>query len=130
MRLLPVLPNRLGPLTLPKSRLYHTWAYREAHGNLGRSGIRHMRSLRLRRAFFFSTTGYIGLAPETPEVGDLVSIFLGADVPFAVRKVSSEANEKGSDMFRFISECYVHGMMSGEAMQESTAGEVVDLTLV
>jgi hypothetical protein len=42
-------------------------------------------------------------------VGDLVAIFLGADVPFVLR-------EHG-DAYRLVGACYIHGVMDGSLCQ-------------
>lgn len=66
--------------------------------------------LRSGRAFFVSTTGFMGLVPKDAVPGDEVFIFLGADVPFVVRKLQN-------GFFKFLGECYVYGLMHGEAME-------------
>ena len=45
----------------------------------------------------------------------------GAQIPFVVRK--------GSDGYQFIGECYVHGIMDGEA-KESNSLVLEEITLV
>jgi hypothetical protein len=59
---------------------------------------------------FFSETGYLGLGPIDMLPGDIVCIFLGGTVPFIVRP------REGCG-YQLIGECYVHGVMFGEAME-------------
>jgi hypothetical protein len=53
--------------------------------------------------------GYLGLAPEAAEKGDLVCILYGCSVPVVIREVEGDAHE-------LVGECYVHGMMDGAAL--------------
>ena len=57
---------------------------------------------------------YLGHAPITADVGDLICVVLGAGAPFVIRPVPNSAGN--GNMYRLIGECYVHGMMNGEAM--------------
>jgi hypothetical protein len=68
--------------------------------------------------------GYMGLAPGTARVGDLIGIFLGGTVPYVLRP-----NDDGT--YSFLGECYVHGLMDGEDMKMLEEGEakVEELTL-
>jgi hypothetical protein len=52
--------------------------------------------------------GYIGLFPGPSMEGDWVHIASGCDVPYVMRHV--EQNQ-----WHFVGECYVHGIMHGEA---------------
>jgi hypothetical protein len=61
------------------------------------------------RQFFMSEKGYMGLAPITTRAGDAVCILFGGQVPFILR----EREDFGHSM---IGECYVHGIMDGEAI--------------
>lgn len=61
---------------------------------------------------FVTNEGYVGLGHEGCAVGDAVCIFLGGEVLFLVR-ADVEGEQKG---FKFMGECYVHGIMDGEAM--------------
>jgi len=68
---------------------------------------------------FVTAKGYLGLGQETCAVGDVVCIFLGGEVPFLVR-----AEKCGdADGFKFLGECYVHGVMDGEAMRGDRPSE-------
>jgi hypothetical protein len=54
--------------------------------------------------------GYIGIGDVMLESGDLVCILFGGNVPFILREVKGK--------YQFIGECYVHGIMWGEALRE------------
>ena len=69
------------------------------------------------RVFFLTKAGnernaLFGLAPPKAETDDVVCIFYGCSVPVLIRPAD--------DGFTFIGECYVHGMMDGEAIPTST----------
>ncbi|KAK3329233.1 hypothetical protein B0H66DRAFT_488127 [Apodospora peruviana] len=75
-------------------------------------------SLRLGHARFATTSrGYAGLVPPDTEPGDTVAIIHGGAVPFVIRKGRNEASSK------LVGECYVHGIMHGEAMSLADAEE-------
>lgn len=65
------------------------------------------------RSFVASESGLIGLAPQWTEEGDIISIVKGNDIPLLLRP-----NEDGT--FRFVGECYIHGIMDGEAVKDAT----------
>ena len=52
---------------------------------------------------------YLGLYPRGANIGDQVCVFIRPCVPFVIRKLRSR-NE-----YQLIGECYVHGIMDGEA---------------
>jgi hypothetical protein len=56
-----------------------------------------------------TTGGYIGLVPGGAGKGDEICLVKGARVPFVLRVCG--------DFRRFIGECYVHGIMDGEALK-------------
>lgn len=62
------------------------------------------------RRLFTTQDGYVGLAPAGSRVGDGICVVLGCNVPFVVRAL------EGSDGFVMVGECYVHGLMRGEAL--------------
>jgi hypothetical protein len=64
---------------------------------------------------FLTTRGYLGLSQEGFAIGDVVCIFSGGEVPFLLRQAGALPPHDG--MFQFLSECYVHGVMDGEAMK-------------
>jgi hypothetical protein len=77
--------------------------------------------------FFTTITDFVGLAPknmhsENDNVipSDKIIIFLGAMVPFVVRRKQ--------DCYRFIGEVYAYGIMDGKAAGELGEGRVEDIT--
>lgn len=63
------------------------------------------------RRFCVSETGYLALAPDGVEQGDLIAIVPGADVPFIFRRLKAEAHP---EKYELVGEAYVHGLMHGE----------------
>ena len=55
-----------------------------------------------------SETGYMGLVSHQAQIGDVIYMLWGGSVPYLLRP-------KG-DGFWIVGECYVHGLMDGEAM--------------
>jgi hypothetical protein len=62
----------------------------------------------MRRRFFVTSSGRVGLGPRCSESGDLVVVLRGGDTPFVLRK--------SGDEYQFIGSVYVHGIMDGEAV--------------
>lgn len=54
---------------------------------------------------------HFGLGPPKCDKGDLVCILFGCSVPVILRM-----SPKNEDKYTFVGECYVHGMMDGEAI--------------
>lgn len=69
------------------------------------------------RRLFTSHKGYLGMAPEEAQEGDLICILLGGEVLFVLRM-----DDEGH--FYLIGECYVHCIMDGEAMREVEEGRI------
>jgi hypothetical protein len=59
--------------------------------------------------------GYVGMALELSRRGDLVCLLFGCRMPVVLRPEG--------DYFRFMGECYVHGLMFGEGMEAFEKGE-------
>jgi len=62
-----------------------------------------------RRRFFTTQNGYFGLAPEDACANDIVCIIGGAQTPYILREHNG--------CYQVIGECYVHGLMDGEALE-------------
>ncbi|KAE8131002.1 heterokaryon incompatibility protein-domain-containing protein [Aspergillus pseudotamarii] len=61
-----------------------------------------------------------GLCPEATTPGDFICILYGCSVPVILRQ--STRNPKG---FKVIGECYVHGKMEGEAVENCKEGKTL-----
>lgn len=72
-----------------------------------------VKAMTFGRRLFSTSRGYIGLGPATLAIGDEVCLFSGGQVLYAVRKASE-------DRFEFMGECYVHGLMDGEACSDES----------
>ena len=70
----------------------------------------------VKRRLFLTAKGHVGLGPSVMREQDLVCILFGCMVPFILRKQGSR--------YRFVGECYVHGIMKGEAIQSWSKGDV------
>jgi hypothetical protein len=60
--------------------------------------------------------GMIGLAPKLAKVGDYVALFEGGKVPLVVRP--------SGDAWELVGDCYVHGIMKGEAWKQELCQEL------
>ncbi|KAH8805255.1 heterokaryon incompatibility protein-domain-containing protein [Xylogone sp. PMI_703] len=63
------------------------------------------------RRFIITAQGYMGLAPPKTQVGDLVCVFLGTDVPIVIRRSGPN--------YVLVGECYIQGLMTGELFKLS-----------
>ena len=64
----------------------------------------------VRREFFVTAAGRVGLGPRAMQPGDLVAILRGGDTPFITRSTD--------DVYVLLAPAYVHGVMDGEAVRE------------
>ncbi|KAG7405282.1 Heterokaryon incompatibility protein 6, OR allele [Fusarium oxysporum f. sp. rapae] len=75
------------------------------------------RQLRLieqfNRRFFRTENGYMGLGPPDIQPGDAICLLLGGCVAYALRRSAHET-------WIYIGECYIHGIMDGEAAVKAT----------
>ncbi|KAF1984050.1 hypothetical protein K402DRAFT_395982 [Aulographum hederae CBS 113979] len=62
----------------------------------------------LGRKLLVTARGFLGLAPPEAQKGDVVVVLLGAPTPLLLRK-------RGEN-YVLVGECYVHGIMGGEAL--------------
>jgi hypothetical protein len=67
------------------------------------------------RRFFRTAKGYYGIGPLIVKDGDFVCVLLGGRTPFILRPVGDDYN--------LVGECYVHGFMHGEAIEQMENGE-------
>jgi hypothetical protein len=67
---------------------------------------------------------FLGLVPADTQIGDLICIFEGGQVPFVLRKSSSEDNN-----YSLIGECYLQGWMDGSGY-ENLQGPVEEFAII
>lgn len=68
------------------------------------------------RHFFISEKGYIGLLPDDAEEGDKLILLLGGD-PLYIIRPTEDSDGNPEDDFELIGECYVHGLVDGQALE-------------
>lgn len=74
--------------------------------------------------FFFTSKGYIGLAPSMTKPFDHVALLDGTQTPFVIRRVRGTLDpEMHKPYHLIISPCYVHGVMHGEAFNDDRYNE-------
>lgn len=97
----------------------------------------HVSDLMFQREFFIAGTEpdcYMGVALGTIRERDWVCILAGGDTPYVIRprRKSPEQDVADVEEWEFIHDCYVHGVMNGEALQrlEDPSFEWRDFVLV
>jgi len=62
----------------------------------------------------------MAIVPPGTKEGDMVCLFMGAQVPFLLRPLSTSDGERSNQkpIYQLVGECYVHGMMDGEGMRQ------------
>lgn len=70
-------------------------------------------------SFFTTTKGYMGLGSQAMKAGDVVVILAGGEVPFILRRAG--------EFFQLVGECYVHGIMNGEAVHKVAERETFQI---
>ncbi|OCK73367.1 HET-domain-containing protein [Lepidopterella palustris CBS 459.81] len=87
----------------------------------------HHKAAYGRRFFTSKSHDYMGLCPSLTRKGDVLVILFGGRTPFILRK-------QGRGQWKFIGECYTHGLMSGEFFRQGTSDgrdiRVTDFSLV
>jgi Heterokaryon incompatibility protein (HET) len=69
------------------------------------------------RTLFVTQTGYLGLGPLTMQPNDMVCVLLGCSIPVVIRIEAPNRHV-------LIGECYMHGIMDGEALKPGWEREV------
>ncbi|KAF5679457.1 heterokaryon incompatibility protein het-6 [Fusarium heterosporum] len=68
------------------------------------------------RVFARTARGYYVLGPSVLEEGDTICVMLGCKVPFCLRRIGAR--------YVLVGECYVHGLMKGEATEMLNRGQL------
>jgi hypothetical protein len=74
------------------------------------------------RKHFVTPSGYQGLGPAQTEPNDIVFVIFGGCCPYVLREVQPS-------LYRLVGECYVHGLMDGEAIAEWKSGRLSRQTI-
>ncbi len=69
------------------------------------------------RSLIRTEKGYMGLTSDGVEEGDLVCVLFGGQVAYCLKKVKDE------ETYKLVGECYLHGIMDGEAMDDLASGK-------
>ena len=74
-----------------------------------------------------SQKSYLLMIPNTAVVGDLIWALAGGQALYILRPMNPEINQ-----YRFIGECYAHGLMDGEILRRLHLGEarMEDISLI
>jgi hypothetical protein len=75
----------------------------------------------VQRRVCITKRGYVGLVPQFSIKGDAVAVIIGAQTPFVVRPVTGETK------YQLVGECYIHGIMDGEALTTMTRTDVIEV---
>lgn len=77
-------------------------------------------SATLERRLFFTKSGYMGLGPSCIREGDTIYVLFGGHTPFIVRSAGQKTVpfEEPQSCHELVGDCYVHGIMDGEAMED------------
>jgi len=70
------------------------------------------------RRLITTNKGHIGMAPCRVQKGDQIWVLLGCSIPLVLRKC------EGEQSYQVIGECYLHGFMNGEALEDLRSGSV------
>lgn len=85
--------------------------FRLSPAKVERIGFPPQTRLSTYRRMIRTKKGYMALAPRFAKPGDLIGVFKGGKLPLVVRR--------DGEYLELIGESYVHGMMGGEAWDES-----------
>jgi len=71
------------------------------------------------KVMLITERGYLGFGQEGSQAGDVICILAGGETPFMLRQ--SPAHE---GRLQFLSECYVHGVMDGEVLNNQGSSQL------
>ncbi|KAK8133437.1 hypothetical protein PG984_005449 [Apiospora sp. TS-2023a] len=66
-----------------------------------------------------TTRGYVGMTPKASKQGDSIFLLKGCNMPLVLRPY-------GDGSYRLVGECFVHGIMDGEAMDQFLQDDSVE----
>ncbi|KAJ4301129.1 hypothetical protein N0V90_003219 [Kalmusia sp. IMI 367209] len=79
------------------------------------------------RRLFFTRRGFIGIGPPSMQEGDTVQVFGGGSMPFIIRDIGRKrvSGVGAKTCYKLLGECYLHGIMDGEAVREYEQRQVI-----
>ena len=83
-----------------------------------------------RQCLFLTRHGRLGAGPPTTREGDCMFVAKGSDYPLVLRPHPDSTTEDGQEVFpnyQFVSQCYVDGIMDGEAVDADTEWQTIRL---
>lgn len=99
-------------LTVPEMARLYTDAFSTGGADVA-AVTESLNFIRVRhRYFFFTDTGYMGVAHARPEVGDRLVVLFGCPSPMLLRPTASGA----SRAWQVVGPIYSHGLMDTEAL--------------
>ena len=101
-------------LSMPKELLADITQYEDAFDFFQR-----LQACCCGRRLVAASDNRMGLAPSKADIGDLVCVLLGCDVPVILRRMDDSKEE-----YLFIGEAYFQGIMDGEALEQVDAGKL------
>jgi hypothetical protein len=111
------LVNALGQSDAVAPALYEIAKKTEAKGG-GDKWSRAANGASKNRIFARTKTGYYVLGPKVMKVGDVVCVLFGGKMPFCLRRQGPH--------YLLVGECYVHGLMGGEAVDMLERGHFTE----
>lgn len=83
-----------------------------------------------RRRLFLTLNGLLGIGPDTVREGDVVAVLSGGEVPFILRPTNNRASAvDGIDRYLLVGECFIEGLMNGEAVHTATSHALLSGTV-
>jgi hypothetical protein len=71
-----------------------------------------------KKEFFITDDHCMGVGSKTSELGDVVCIIYGHEMPYLLRPTGTQ--------YKYIGACYLDGFMNGEAIEKFKAGELTE----
>ena len=81
-----------------------------------RDGLMQKDRVGVRRRLATTERGYIGMVLETAERDDVIAVLLGCSMPMVLRQSKIVGGGSEDVRWQVVGECYLHGIMDGEAM--------------
>lgn len=91
-----------------------------ARNNLAQKYLELLQDGCMGRRACFTSKGYVGLVPSLAQKDDVIAILFGAQTPLILRPIAG-------DRYHLVGECYIQGIMDGEALTGDISVQRVEL---